>query len=44
MHTGVLRLEWLAKWHAYAVWRAGRVIGMVRLGYPLPFRQIVELV
>jgi hypothetical protein len=42
--TGVLRLLWLAQWNAYEVSRSGRILGLVRLRYPIPFRQIVELV
>lgn len=39
----MLKLTWLPNWKAYAVWRNGHVIGMVRFKWPIPFRQVIEL-
>jgi len=38
----MVKLNWLPRWHAYAVSRDGRIIGMVRCRSTVPFRQVVE--
>jgi hypothetical protein len=40
----MLKLVWMAHRNAYAVYRDGRILGTVRFGYPIPFRQIIEIV
>jgi hypothetical protein len=42
MGTKMIKLTWLPHWHAYAVRRDGRIIGMIRCKVPLPFRLVVE--
>ncbi len=39
----MITLIWLPDWQAYAVRRNGRVIGLVRFKWPVPFRQVIEL-
>ena len=38
----MIKLTWLPHWHAYAVRRDGRIVGMIRCKIPLPFRSAVE--
>ncbi len=40
----MITLTWLPHWHAYAVHRNGHHIGLVRFGYPVPFRDAAEFV
>jgi hypothetical protein len=40
----MLKLIWIAQRNAYAVYRDGRILGAVRFGYPIPFRQMIEIV
>jgi hypothetical protein len=39
----MITLTWLSHWQAYSVRRNGRVIGLVRCKWPLPFRLVVGL-
>ena len=38
----MVKLTWLPNWQAYAVRLNGRVIGMVRCKWQLPFRAAIE--
>ncbi len=38
----MIKLIWLPNWRAYSVRRDGRVIGLVRCSWQMPFRQVVE--
>ncbi len=39
-----IKLTWLPHWRAYSIRLNGRVIGLVRCGQPLPFRQVVHFI
>ena len=38
----MITLTWIPDWKAYSVRHNGRIVGMVRFRYPIPFRQRPE--
>jgi len=40
----MITLKWLPHWQAYAVRRHGQTLGLVRFTWPVPFRQVIQLV